>query len=181
MINWKAFVLTFLFPAVVLAQTAPPSGLPARPVIPVPQLSLEYIPPPLIAVPAGDDRIVALRQGEPAPFTGQLYDPATALRWAHFLQQARLRLSEDVLYERRQCNASLTYMGTQVELERTYGETIETDLRGRVLSLEQRNADLEKELRNPGFFKSPGFWFGTGVLATGLLIGAGILVGAQVH
>lgn len=176
--NWKAAVAVVLLPATASAQTI---EAPARPVIPVPQLELEYTAPPLIPVPDGEDRIQHVEKGEPAPYSGQLFDPSTALRWAHYLQQAKLRLNEDVIYERRVCNAHLTYMGQRVELEVQYAEAVEADLRGRVLRLEQRNVDLADEVQNPGFFKSPGFWFAVGVLTTGALTGLGVLVATRVN
>lgn len=176
--NLKALVAVLLMPSVALAGS---DAVTTRPLIPVPQLKLDYVPPPLIPVPAGDDKIVHVEMGEPAPFTGQLYDPATSLRWAHYLQQAKLRLRVDVLAEREQCNAYLQYMGRRIDLEVTYSDAVEQDLRARVLELEQRNVDLSDEVQNPGFFKSPGFWFGVGVLATGLTVGLGVLVGSQVN
>lgn len=174
--NWKAATAVVLLPAVSYAQATGPQ----RPVIPVPQLELKYDPAPLISVPDGEDKIASVQQGQPAPFTGQLFDPGTALRWANYLQQARLRLREDVLYERRVCNANLDYMGQRLDLEVTYNEAIESDLRDRVLHLEQRNQDLAAEIQDPGFFRSPGFWFGVGVLTTGVLVGLGVLVGSRV-
>jgi hypothetical protein len=176
--NWKALIAVVLLPSVVQAQTLDAA---TRPTIPVPQLELEYTPPPLIAVPDGEDRIQHVEKGEPAPYSGQLFDPSTALRWAHYLQQAKLRLREDVLYERRVCNAHLGYMGHRVELEVQYGEAVESDLRKRALRLEQRNVDLADEIRDPGLFKSPGFWFAVGVLTTGALTGLGVLVASRVN
>lgn len=172
--NWKTLVAALLFPVCASAQVA-------RPTIPVPQLSLEYTAAPLIAVPDGEDNIVPLQLSKPAPFGGQLYDSATALRWANYLQQAKLRLTEDVVAERRICNANLSYIGQVLELERSYAGTVEEDLRSRVLKLEQRNQDLSTELQNPGIFKSPMFWLGTGVVSTVVIAGVSALVVSQVN
>ena len=171
--KWLALVAVLLLPVSAAAQSA-------RPTIPVPQLSLEYTAPPLVAIPAGDDNVVALQLNKPAPFAGQLYDSTTALRWVNYLQQAKLRLTEDVIAERRICNANLSYVGQVLALERSYASTVEEDLRERALKLEQRNQDLATELQNPGLFKSPMFWFGTGVVSTAIIAGVSALVVSQV-
>jgi hypothetical protein len=165
--NWRVLVFTFLFPALVAAQPNPANHY-KHPVIPAPQLTLEYVAPPLTPVPAGEDKIQAVQEGEVAPFTGQLMDAPTALRWAHYLQQAKLRLSEDVIATRRTCN------------EQEYGQTIEKDLRSRVLLEEQKVQDLQTEMNNPGFFDSNGVWYGIGVLSTVVVIGLGAFVVSQV-
>lgn len=171
--SYQAFVATLLIVSNVGAQTAPKLDI-------VPQLELAYTPAPLLAVPAGDDKIAYVKQGEPVPFTGQLFSPETALRWAHFLQQSKLRLREDVVAERRMCQAYLSYMGKQVQLEKEYNVAVETDLRDRVLGLEQRNSDLGHKIQNPSFFKSPAFWFGAGVVFTGLAVGLGAVLVSEV-
>ena len=86
-----------------------------------------------------------------------------------------------MLYERRVCNAQLTYMGRRVDLEVKYSEAIEKDLRGRVLKLEQRNIDLADEIQDPGFFSTPGFWFAAGIVTAGVLTGLGVLVATRVN
>ena len=175
--NWKTLVAAVLLPTYASAQTAAISKVS----IPVPQLSLSYVAPPLVAVPEGDDHIVALGAGQPAPFSGQLYDPATAMRWAHYLQQAKLRLVEDVVAERKACNAQLFFVGQKAELEKEHSAVVEADLRARVLKLEQRNIELGEEISDPGFFRSPTFWFGTGVLTTGAIVVLGVLVAGRVN
>lgn len=177
--NWRVLVFVFLFPAFVSAQ-AKSVPLYQGPTTSVPQLTLDYVAPPLVPVPEGEDNIIAVQKGEPAPFTGQLLDIPTSLRWAHYLQQAQLRLTEDVLAERRTCNAHLVFMQHRVELEQEFGQTIEKDLRSRVLTEEQKVQDLQTEINNPGFFDSRGTWYGLGVLSTVVVIGLGVFVATQV-
>lgn len=152
-----------------------------RPHIPVPQLTLEYHPPPLVAVPSGDDSIKAIRKGENAPFSGQLLDTPTALRWAHYLQQADQRLKDDVIAERKVCNSHLQFMGARIDQERGYSELVERDLRARILELEQQKTDYANEVANPPFYKS--FWFGAlvGVLGTSLVAGLGVWAGVSLR
>jgi hypothetical protein len=166
--NLKALIAVLLIPATTYAGG---DDVVKRPEIPVPQLTLKYAPEPLIPVPDGDDKIEFVRQGDEVPFSGQLFDPATALRWAHYLQQAKLRLKEDVVYERRVCNAHLDYLGSRLELEVAYSEAVEKDLRARVLDLEQRNSDMQEELRSPPWHKSRAFGIAIGVVGTSLVAG----------
>lgn len=137
----------------------------------LPMLELNYTAPALIAIPGGDDVIAAVRKGDPSPFAGQLMDPNTAIRWLHYLDQARLRLREDVILERRTCNANMDYYERRIVLEQEARAAIEKDYRDRVLKLEQKNVDLQKSLLDPGLFKSPTFWFLAGVLTSGAIVG----------
>jgi len=159
----RILVTLLLVPNLVLAQGALPRL--------VPELKLDYVAPPLVAVPAGDDVIVAVRQGEAAPFAGQLMNPATATRWMNYLEQARFRLREDVVLERRTCNANMEYYERRVALEQEARSTIEADYRDRLLRMEQRNADLQESITDPSVFKSPVFWFVTGIVTTGVIFG----------
>lgn len=161
-LNARAFVALILLTPVVAAQTPPRI---------IPPLSLEYTPAPLVAVPVGEDKIVALRLSEPAPFSGQLLDASTAVRWTHYMEQARLRLAADVIYERRVCNATMDYYEHRVLLEREASNAIEQDLRNRLVRLEQHAIDLQKELVDPGLFRSPTFWFFMGVVTSGVALG----------
>jgi hypothetical protein len=162
-VNYKAFVGVLLLSAHVAAQ--------ATPAIPVPHLELKYEPPPLVAVPAGEDKIVPLKLNQPAPFTGELFDLPTAVRFGHFIEQARLRLKEDVLLERRRCNAEMSYLGQRANLERDLRLSEEADYRMRILKLENTNIQLQNSINNPGLLQSPVFWLITGALGASLLFG----------
>lgn len=142
----------------------------------VPPLELKYVAPPLEAIPPGDDVITPVKKGEPAPYQGQLMDTPTALRWLHFLQQARLRLTEDVILERKVCNANLTYLEDRVVLEIDARKGIEKDLRARLLKVENVNVRLQKTLLEPGILQSPIFWFAAGVVLSGAVFGVSAAV-----
>lgn len=159
--NFRALVAFLLWPAVLSAQT----------VQLVPPLKLDYVAPPLVAVPEGEDHITAVAKDEKAPFSGQLLDTSTAIRWMNYLDQARFRLREDVILERRVCNANMAYYDRVLEVERKASSEIEKDLRDRLLKTEQRAIDAQQEVVNPGFFHSQTFWFLSGVVVSGAIFG----------
>jgi hypothetical protein len=154
-VSWRAFLLVFLMPALVSAQVLPT----------VPRYELKPIPP-------GDDRIVPLNEGKKAPFSGQLYDPATALRWANFLEQYRLQL--DLCYKTSGELQQLerTYWQSVVRIEEGAHKEIRLDLQTRLERVEKRNAELEGELlKGPPWYETRtfgvvlGFVGGVGVVA----------------
>src|SRR5574343_718010 len=49
-------------------------------------------------IPPGSDRVVPIKEGDKAPFSGQLFDNPTALRWANWVDQYRLKLKSERLY-----------------------------------------------------------------------------------
>ena len=121
-------------------------------------------PAPLVPVPPGDDVIVVVKKDAPAPFTGQLYENATALRWANYLQQARYRLQADVELQKRLDAAELAYQQRLVVLEQEKYVRVTGEL-------EAKNAALQAQLRDPPFYRS--VWFGVvvGALAMGTAVG----------
>jgi len=154
--NWRVFVLVFLFPAFCFAQ--------------VPTIKSR----PIETIPAGDDKIVPLPRGEKAPFTGQLYEPATALRWANWLGQYKLRLKEDLQLQQQMCQLDHDYQVSRLSLEKEAFERVETDLRTRVLNTEQMNLQLKEELLNAPWYNTRGFGVVIGVIATSLVFGLSV-------
>ncbi len=127
---------------------------------------------PLIPVPSGPDVITTVKKGEPAPYEGQLFDQATAIRWANFLQQANTRLRLDPMYQ---------YQVDQVEIEALKKVVVlEQDKYRKVTDeLETKLTEAQKEAANPPFYKTASFGFGMGVLATVVVVvGAAVLVNA---
>lgn len=124
------------------------------------------------AVPPGEDRIEVLRKGEVSPFTGQLFDQDTALRWRNWLGQYRLRLRESETYAERRLALEIDF--SQRELERT------KKFHEEVVGLHiQRQRELETQLRQldaqtrtpPAWYSSPWFAFSTGlVIGTALAL-----------
>lgn len=114
---------------------------------------------PLTPVPPGDDKILPLRAGDPAPVSGQLFDTPTALRWGNYLEQCRVRLTSDVVFQRKVDQAQITYLSSVLDAERKQYLTVTGDYQKQV-------AQLQTELRNPPFYST--VWFGTvlGVVGT---------------
>lgn len=149
--HW-ALLLTLLWAPVALASD---DGVPA------------YSPdPPIQTIPEGDDKIVPVTKGEPAPFSGQLYGPATSLRWANWLVQYRTRLVQDVKREREVGNTEVTHLRELMEIEAERNAKVEKSLTDGLKQSEQRNADLQDQINDPSFFKSMEFGLILGVLGS---------------
>lgn len=120
--------------------------------------------PTVVAIPAGSDRIVSLRQGEPAPFTGHLFDPPTAMRWGNFLEQYRVRLDVDVRSERERGQVEAGFWRTRLEQDRGYYLVVIQDQQRQIAQLQLPKADL-------AFYERSWFAFGLGVVTAGALFG----------
>lgn len=125
-------------------------------------------------IPPGEDRIVVLQQGEKAPFTGQLYDSNTALRWANWLLQYKFRLKTDVDYIKSLWDADVRYTKSLLEIEKNKYLQVTTDYQKQTAEHQTTILKLQEELRNPPFYRS--VWFGVllGVVITGAAVGVGI-------
>lgn len=132
-----------------------------------------------VDVPAGDNVIVVLSEGARAPFAGQLFDHATALRWGNRIVRYRMRiqlLTEELSICRTESEASA------VEQLRIAEESYLREIEGLRTDLRDQAARYEAELarhRSPPFYETWGFAFGMGVLATGIVVGVigGLLAG----
>lgn len=145
---WRVLVVGLLLPSIALAD--PPS-------LPVPQV---------VTYPPGDDKIVVVRKGEVAPFTGQLFDDATALRWAVWLRQYKDRYGLDMQAERDSCSVKIDAEQKSNAVDKAASATLDADLRTRLQASEAARLKAEEELRNPSFFSRPGTWFGIGIVTT---------------
>ncbi len=125
-------------------------------------------------IPPGSDVIVVVKKDEKAPFSGQLFEPATALRWANWLQQYKLRLQTDVEMQKKVCAADATLGQRKLEIEQEKNAIIVGDLRTQLGVEKGRVADLQKSADSPPFYKT--VWFGAvlGVVVTGALFGLGV-------
>lgn len=146
--NWRASLVAFLLPAAALAE---------QPQLPSPQV---------VTYPPGDDKITVVHKGDPVPYTGQLFEDNTALRWAVWLQQYKTRYGLDMKVEQDSCQVKLQHASALATIESERTSKIEADLRVRLKETDAQRLKLEEELRNPGFFKQPGVWVGVGVVTT---------------
>jgi hypothetical protein len=124
------------------------------------------------SIPPGDDKITPVKEGEAAPFDGQLFSPETALRWANWLEQYRLRLDEDLRLQTELCAIEINYRDQRRELEEEANAKIEEDLRARLLAAEQENVELQEELHRTPWHKTRTFGIVLGVVGTSLVAGA---------
>lgn len=148
--NWRVLIVALLLPSFAAAQT-----------------------PPIEAIPPGEDKIVVLKEGESAPFPGQLFDPYTAIRWANWLQQYKYRLDADVKREQALCSAKGDYQDKVLTAEKIRAQTVETDLRARLLRSEQARLKAEEELRNPSWLNTREFGIVLGSSVSLLILGLG--------
>lgn len=116
---------------------------------------------PLTPIPPGPDVIVPLRRGDPAPVDGQLFDQATAVRWANFLQQAQLRLKLDVAYQHKVDAVTIRALQDELGVEKKKYEQVTADLNSKIQVAQQ-------EAQNPPFYKT--FWFGASLGAGAVLL-----------
>lgn len=130
-------------------------------------------------VPPGEDRITVVTAGEPAPYTGQLFDGPTALRWANWLQQYKQQISTSLNLQRRICDAERRFDEQKLQAAEEKHNTVVADYKDQVLKRDVKIMSLEHELSNPPFFKS--VWFGAiiGVVVTGAAFGVGVYVASQ--
>ena len=154
--RWRVLVAVMLIPAVASAtDPVPEQYLP-----PLPELQIQPIP-------AGEDKIVPLRKGEPAPYTGQLYSPETALRWANWLQQYQLQTPLLLGTQRQVCIAEIRYRDSVIRIDQEKFEQLEKDRMDRIARLEEQNAKLQGELsKGPAWYDSRGFGIVIGTVAT---------------
>lgn len=139
--NRAAFLLTFLLALPVSAQ----------------ELKLESIPP-------GESRITVLREGEPAPYGGQLFDDATALRWANWLRQSKLVYRLDLDAEQRSSELDRQLSDRKLALEREQYNRVVTEY-------SEKLKKAEEDSRNPPWYRTVEFGAamgGAAVLVVGI-------------
>lgn len=129
---------------------------------------------PITDIPPGDDKIVSVAKEEKAPFSGQLFSSDTALRWANWLQQYKLRLRVDVQKEIEVCKATTDYKDKVVQIEKARAAKVEEDLVDRLQRAETARLTAEEEARNPAWYKTREFGLVLGVLGTGAVFGLSV-------
>jgi hypothetical protein len=125
----------------------------------------------VVAVPAGEDRIVPVRKGEPAPYTGQLFDNDTSLRWANWIVQYKNLVKSDRALQEKLCAADAEALQTRIKLAEEQYETVTKDL-------EKKLDEANKRADNPPFYRTSTFGFVVGVVAS-LGVAAGTIAVVQ--
>lgn len=112
-----------------------------------------------------------LREGDRAPFTGQLILQSDLLQWAMRIETLEHRLELDVRTERERCEVHL-----ELERARTTAAAATTELHDALY--EARLTELATALTEARrsaerqWYESPALWF-----AIGLVVSAGAMVG----
>lgn len=125
-------------------------------------------------IPPGDDKIVPITQGQPAPFSGQIFDPNTALRWANWLKQYQLVLKLNHEYDTKICKANTDFLQTSLDQERARYKTVSEDYQKRLAAAQDENNQLRLQLSSPPWYNTVWFGVGLGVLMTSVAVGMGI-------
>jgi len=111
---------------------------------------------PLVPIPPGEDRIEPVGQGQPAPYSGQLFDNPTAIRWGHYLEQCRVRLVADVELQRKTDQAQIDFLKTSLSVREEQFKVVTSDYQRQLA-----------EAQSPAFYRTT--WFGVAVGVTGTL------------
>jgi len=124
-------------------------------------------------IPPGEDKIVSVREGDKSPFTGQLFDQQTALRWANWLQQYKLRLKIDVEQQKKLSEVEVGFVKQLLQIEKDKYAAVTQDYQTRSALQQTKIQELEAEIKNPPWYSS--VWFGAalGVLTTTLAVSLG--------
>lgn len=129
---------------------------------------------PIKDIPPGPDKIVSLKEGDKAPYAGQLYDPATALRWANWLLQFKTQLEANAELQKKICEAEVKLAVRQTEIQVEKDNAIISDLKSQVVARDVKVMQLQHELDSPPFYKTPLFGIIVGVIGAGALVAGGI-------
>lgn len=121
-------------------------------------------------IPEGDDVIVTLKKGEPAPFVGQLFDINTSLRWANWLAQYKDKVVADAKKAKEHCDSELEYQQDLNDADYARLDVLNSDLKTRLMRSEKGRLQAEYERDNPAWYSS--VWFGVvlGVVTTSGLV-----------
>jgi len=123
--------------------------------------------PPIQDVPPGQDVIVPLRKGDSAPFTGQLFDSDTALRWGHWLEQYQYRLQHDVETQKQIDLIRMQYLAQVIQIEEDKHKLVVKDYQDRLKA-------AQEEATNPPWYRTVEFGIVIGAVATIACVAAGV-------
>lgn len=124
-------------------------------------------------IPPGPDTIVSVKKGDVAPFTGQLFDASTALRWSNWLLQYKLRLETETELHGKVAALDAKLAEDRLRIEKEKNAVITGDYQSQLSIRDKDIAGLKQQLSDPPFYRT--VWFGVvlGTVITGVFAGLG--------
>ncbi len=132
--------------------------------------------PEIRAIPEGTDKIVAVKEGEKAPFSGQLFESATALRWANWLAQYKLHLDGWNMYQNKLNDLDTRYWDKRLVIVDEARKAEQALYLAKINDQQANIVSLTKQVQDPPFYKTTWFGFLGGVVVTGVAVGLGTAV-----
>jgi hypothetical protein len=119
----------------------------------------------LTPIPPGQDKIVPIKKGEPAPFDGQLFDNGTALRWGNWLLQLKTYASVNHDLDQKVCQANTDFLTKKNDLQTEEYKRVTAEL-------QQKLTKAQEEAASPPWYRTTTFGVVLGVTGT-VIIGMG--------
>jgi hypothetical protein len=113
-----------------------------------------------------EDVIVPVKKGAVAPFSGQLFDNKTALRWGLWLRDYKDLSAAELLKVRGLCDSDLQLKDDLLKIEQDKTVTITTDLQKKLLESETTRVKLQDQVDHPPWYDNFWFHFGIGAVST---------------
>lgn len=79
---------------------------------------------PVKDIPPGEDEIVYLPEGQPAPYSGQLFSDPTALRWANWLRQYKTAYTVDMAAQTQLRQIEREAAAERLRAQKEYNEKV---------------------------------------------------------
>lgn len=118
-------------------------------------------------IPEGEDVIVYVKQGTPAPFNGQFFDINTSMRWANWLVQYKEHVAIEGIRQKSICASELAFQEDIAAIELNRLEVLNADLTVRLKRSETGRLELKYKIDNPPWYESSVFWFALGAVTVG--------------
>lgn len=119
------------------------------------------------AVPPGPTRIESISSGTAAPYSGQLFDNPTALRWANYLQQCNLHLDLQAEASKKNLELQVGFWKQQQEQDKVFFQQQWLQQQSQVQALQVRVAQPSP------WYLSPWAGFVGGLVTAGGLVALG--------
>lgn len=126
--------------------------------------------PPIETIPPGEDVITPLHKGDAAPYSGQLFDIDTSIRWGNWLQQYKYRLEWDVTKVEKTCKVQENYYKDLLQIEKDRAKKVEVDLTDRLKKAEEERIQAE----DTPWYNTTEFGVVLGVVSTSLIFGIAV-------